>query len=262
VPGSAPDTNSATPNTPPRRRRVDWPVVTNSSQEITEADQELHQLVHQAAPALLALPGVGPEVAGQVLISAGDNFDRIKSEAAFVHLCGAAPIPPAADAPTDTGSIAVVTVAPTMRSTLSFSAGSGTTHAHAPTPSAALTKVLAALGLLAIGMVITRGSNLPTIIGGLGVLTFAFFVVHSLATGGTVARAHSVGLGVVRASSGYLVSYYVGGAVLGVVATHIWSVKGWPAVVVVLLSVIAVAAVAAGRILVSQRRARPAGGNS
>jgi transposase len=42
---------------------------------------------------LLALPGVGPEVAGQVLISAGDNFDRIKSEAAFAHLCGAAPIP-------------------------------------------------------------------------------------------------------------------------------------------------------------------------
>ena len=63
------------------------------SEEITEADQELHQLVQQAAPALLALPGVGPEVAGQVLISAGDNFDRIKSEAAFAHLCGAAPIP-------------------------------------------------------------------------------------------------------------------------------------------------------------------------
>jgi len=63
------------------------------SEEIAEADQELHQLVHQVAPALLALPGVGPEVAGQVLISAGDNFDRIKSEAAFAHLCGAAPIP-------------------------------------------------------------------------------------------------------------------------------------------------------------------------
>lgn len=63
------------------------------SEEIAEADQELHQLVHQIAPALLALPGVGPEVAGQVLISAGDNLDRIKSEAAFAHLCGAAPIP-------------------------------------------------------------------------------------------------------------------------------------------------------------------------
>ena len=57
------------------------------------ADQDLHQLVQQAAPALLALPGVGPEVAGQVLVSDGDNFDRIKSEAAFAHLCGAAPIP-------------------------------------------------------------------------------------------------------------------------------------------------------------------------
>jgi transposase len=63
------------------------------SEEIAEADQELHQLLHQAAPALLALPGVGQEVAGQVLISAGDNLDRIKSEAAFAHLCGAAPIP-------------------------------------------------------------------------------------------------------------------------------------------------------------------------
>lgn len=122
--------------------------------------------------------------------------------------------------------------------------------------------VLAALGLLAIGMMITRGSNWPTIIGGLGVLTFAFFVIHSLATGGTVARAHAVGLGVARASSGYLVSYYVGGAVLGVAATHIWSVKGWAALVVVLLSVIAVAAVAAGRILVSKRRPRPSEGNS
>jgi transposase len=28
-----------------------------------------------------------------VLISTGDNLDRIKSEAAFAHLCGAAPIP-------------------------------------------------------------------------------------------------------------------------------------------------------------------------
>jgi transposase len=63
------------------------------SEEIAEADHELDQLVHQVAPGLLALPGVGPEVAGQVLTSAGDNPNRIKSEAAFAHLCGAAPIP-------------------------------------------------------------------------------------------------------------------------------------------------------------------------
>ena len=63
------------------------------SEEITEADRELHQLVRDVTPALLDLPGVGSEVAGQVLISIGDNTDRLKSEAAFAHLCGAAPIP-------------------------------------------------------------------------------------------------------------------------------------------------------------------------
>ena len=63
------------------------------SEEIAEADHELDQLVHQVAPALLALPGVGPEVAGQVLTSAGDNPNRINSEAAFAHLRGVAPIP-------------------------------------------------------------------------------------------------------------------------------------------------------------------------
>jgi len=63
------------------------------TEEITEADRELHQLVRDVAPALLDLPGVGSEVAGQVLISIGDNADRLKSEAAFAHLCGAAPIP-------------------------------------------------------------------------------------------------------------------------------------------------------------------------
>ena len=42
---------------------------------------------------LLALHGVGLEVAGQLLTTAGDNPDRLRSEAAFAHLCGVAPIP-------------------------------------------------------------------------------------------------------------------------------------------------------------------------
>ncbi len=63
------------------------------SQEISEADHDIAQLVAQAAPDLLTLPGVGPEVAEQLLTSAGDNPDRITSEAKFAHLCGAAPVP-------------------------------------------------------------------------------------------------------------------------------------------------------------------------
>jgi transposase len=48
---------------------------------------------------LSPLLALDPKSPAQVLLSAGDNVDRIKSEAAYAHLCGAAPIPPAAEAP-------------------------------------------------------------------------------------------------------------------------------------------------------------------
>ncbi|UQA91203.1 IS110 family RNA-guided transposase [Streptomyces halobius] len=62
-------------------------------QEIKEADADLAPLVTRAAPSLVALPGVGIETAGQLLITAGDNPDRLRSETSFAHLCAAAPIP-------------------------------------------------------------------------------------------------------------------------------------------------------------------------
>jgi transposase len=61
--------------------------------ELDQLDRQLQELVTTAAPALLALPGVGVETAGQLLVTAGDNPQRLRSEAAFAHLCGAAPIP-------------------------------------------------------------------------------------------------------------------------------------------------------------------------
>jgi transposase len=61
--------------------------------ETNQADQRLHPAVARTAPRLSALFGVGPEVAGQLLATAGDNPDRLSSEAALAHLCGAAPIP-------------------------------------------------------------------------------------------------------------------------------------------------------------------------
>lgn len=62
-------------------------------EEIKEADKEIGPLVTTAAPRLIALPGLGPETVGQLLTSAGDNPGRLHSEAAFAHLCGAAPVP-------------------------------------------------------------------------------------------------------------------------------------------------------------------------
>lgn len=63
------------------------------SAEIVELDGQLEALVRQAAPRLLAHTGVGIDVAGQLLVTAGDNPDRIATEAQFARLCGVAPIP-------------------------------------------------------------------------------------------------------------------------------------------------------------------------
>jgi transposase len=61
--------------------------------EIVQADKRLRPAITKTAPRLSALNGAGPEVAGQLLATAGDNPDRLRSEAALAHLCGAAPIP-------------------------------------------------------------------------------------------------------------------------------------------------------------------------
>ncbi|MBZ9600212.1 IS110 family transposase [Streptomyces erythrochromogenes] len=63
------------------------------TEEITEADADLGPLTTRAAPRLTALPGIGPQTAGQLLTTAGDNPDRLRSEASFAHLCGTAPLP-------------------------------------------------------------------------------------------------------------------------------------------------------------------------
>jgi transposase len=63
------------------------------SAEIADLDELLEPLVAAINPGLLAVHGVGPDVAGQLLVTAGENHDRLTSEAGFAMLCGAAPIP-------------------------------------------------------------------------------------------------------------------------------------------------------------------------
>lgn len=69
-------------------RRVD-----QLDREILELDQQLEHLVASVAPRTLRLFGVGTQAASQLLITAGENIDRLKGEAAFAKICGAAPIP-------------------------------------------------------------------------------------------------------------------------------------------------------------------------
>ena len=61
--------------------------------EIEALDAQLGQLVAAAAPDLVAVKGVGTDTAATLLVTAGDNPERLRSEAAVAHLCGVAPIP-------------------------------------------------------------------------------------------------------------------------------------------------------------------------
>ncbi len=54
---------------------------------------EMRPLIREVAPSLLEVYGVGFDVAAKLLVAVGDNPHRIRSEAAFAHLCGVAPIP-------------------------------------------------------------------------------------------------------------------------------------------------------------------------
>jgi transposase len=61
--------------------------------EIADLDRELAQLVAIAAPRTTQLLGISTGHAGQLLVTAGENIERVKSESAFAALCGASPIP-------------------------------------------------------------------------------------------------------------------------------------------------------------------------
>ena len=60
--------------------------------ECERLDAVLEPLVAATAPELVASFGVGTDTAGALLVSAGDNPQRLRSEAAFAHHCGVAPI--------------------------------------------------------------------------------------------------------------------------------------------------------------------------
>jgi transposase len=61
--------------------------------EVRGLDRMLSELVNDTAPSLVALYGAGVDTAASLLVTAGDNPDRIGTEASWAHLCGVTPIP-------------------------------------------------------------------------------------------------------------------------------------------------------------------------
>jgi transposase len=62
-------------------------------EEIEDLDELIAALVTQINPRLMQAPGVGVEIAAQLLITVGENPERMRNEAAFAMLCGVAPLP-------------------------------------------------------------------------------------------------------------------------------------------------------------------------
>jgi hypothetical protein len=69
-------------------RRVEFP-----DGQLERLDELIIPLVTARAPGLLSLHGVGPDTAALLLVAAGDHPGRLRSEAAWEHMCAVAPIP-------------------------------------------------------------------------------------------------------------------------------------------------------------------------
>lgn len=63
------------------------------AEEIADLEQRMRARATRANPALMAIKGVGAVTGAQLLITGGDNPDRLRTSASFAALCGTSPIP-------------------------------------------------------------------------------------------------------------------------------------------------------------------------
>ena len=117
------------------------------ARRIRELTAEICDLIHHITttitrhcPTLLTRPGVGPDNAAAVLITAGDNPDRLHNEASFAAYAASTPWKPPRAKPAVAALTAAATAKPIARSTASPSAGCAATRAPATTSPAASPK--------------------------------------------------------------------------------------------------------------------------
>lgn len=89
----------------------------HEGEHVEVLDKHLAPLVTAAAPRTTSLLGISTLHGGQLLVSAGENIERLSSESAFAGLAAAARSPPPLAAPPDTGSTAAAIAKPTVPST-------------------------------------------------------------------------------------------------------------------------------------------------
>ena len=91
--------------------------ISSLDDEIARLGRQLDGIVRIAAPRTMALLGISTGHAGRLLVSAGENIDRLHGQASFAALCGATPVPASSGKRTRTASTAAATAKPTARCT-------------------------------------------------------------------------------------------------------------------------------------------------
>ncbi len=88
--------------------------------------------------------------------------------------------------------------------------------------------LLAALGIMAAGIILTLLDSLLAIILGIVIFTIGFFGAHAVASAWVGVRATTARA---QASSLYLLAYYLGSSISGTGGGIVWSAMGWSGVV-------------------------------
>lgn len=116
-----------------------------------------------------------------------------------------------------------------------------------PTLAAQLLVFLCGIGL-------TISSSLPILILGIGVATAGFFGAHSVASGWVGQRAADDRA---LASVGYMLSYYLGGSILGPIGGYAWALAKWQGVALCACILLVIANIVGYRLRTSGVSKRP-----
>jgi YNFM family putative membrane transporter len=95
------------------------------------------------------------------------------------------------------------------------------------------------------GVAVSVASPLPVIVVGLGMITAGFFAAQGVASSWVASEGHQRGASS-QASAFYLLAYYIGSSVFGVLGTSLWESGRWDAVAIMAGVLLLIAAGAGG----------------
>jgi MFS transporter, YNFM family, putative membrane transport protein len=114
--------------------------------------------------------------------------------------------------------------------------------------------------LLAVaGMAVSVASPLPVVVVGLAMITFGFFAAHGIASGWAASEGHQREAAS-QASAFYLLAYYIGSSVFGVLGTSLWQSGRWTSVAIMVGVLLLIAATGGVQLRLGRRAAPPARG--